>query len=169
MSKTGSSVWYAAYGSNLLSSRFMAYINGGDLAGSRRGHRGARDRTPPSDWLTYTFDPRYYLCFAGESTRWTGGVCFLGSEESAAEQQARRPVLGRAWLINESQLVDVWSQESMSDANDLERAMAEGAFDPSVAGAQIRCRHEVVQPASRSSAPSKVLPLLPSRRPRSLT
>src|SRR5208337_78464 len=42
-------VWYASYGSNLCSRRFMYYIEGGQPESASRPHPGCRDKTPPKD------------------------------------------------------------------------------------------------------------------------
>ena len=42
-------VWYAAYGSNLLRSRFDCYIQGGKPKGATKEYLGCRDKTARRD------------------------------------------------------------------------------------------------------------------------
>jgi len=100
-------VWYAAYGSNLLRARFLAYLEGGSIGGTDGSgpvEEGAADSSLPVDDRPLRLDG-WQLAFAGESRRWNGGgVCAV--VPGAGE------VLGRAWLITIGQLRDVWRQEN---------------------------------------------------------
>lgn len=113
-------VWYAAYGSNLLTDRLACYITGGQPPGADgKADPGARDKAPPRDERAI-FLP-YQLGFAGRSKRWQGGgVCYLVGPRDASRQS-----LGRAWLLTAQQFEDLVRQEngddSLSvDADDLE-------------------------------------------------
>lgn len=90
-------VWYVAYGSNVNRARFLRYLEGDT------GHTGARDATPParSVWTTAALRLR----FAGESTRWGGGVCFVDPDPRAVAYV-------RAWDITGEQFEDVFAQEN---------------------------------------------------------
>lgn len=117
-------VWYAAYGSNLLQARFLAYLRGGRVAGSSRDHRGARDPSDPLDDRPYRLGQP--LVFGNRSRTWDGGgICFVDAEPAESIESvepgglvepggAADPVgtLGRAWLVTFDQLADVWAQEN---------------------------------------------------------
>lgn len=103
-------VWYAAYGSNLLAARFLAYLAGGPVP-----HRptttiqaGARDPAPPRQHRRAEL--AHELVFGGVSPGWGGGgVAFLDPGPLAA---GREPALGRFWLITAEQFEDVFRQEN---------------------------------------------------------
>lgn len=97
MSSRPERVWYVAYGSNVNEARFLRYLEGDD------SHRGARDATPPAQ-STWTTAP-LRLCFAGESIRWGGGVCFVDPDPEAT-------AFVRAWDISAEQFEDVFAQEN---------------------------------------------------------
>lgn len=92
-------VWYVAYGSNVNRARFMRYLEGDET------HPGARDASPParSEWA----EAPLRLCFAGESTRWGGGVCFVEPDANASTHV-------RLWDITSEQFEDVFAQENRS-------------------------------------------------------
>ncbi|MEM9565418.1 MAG: histone deacetylase [Actinomycetota bacterium] len=99
-------VWYAAYGSNLLRARFLTYLRGGPVPGSGRTQHGARDPADPLDDRAYRLSRE--LLFAGRASGWgDGGVCFV--EPATVDPDG---CLGRAWLITDEQLADVWAQEN---------------------------------------------------------
>ena len=96
-------VWYVAYGSNLLSARFLRYLGHDD--GELGRHTGARNSAPPADDRPFALRHRIY--FAGRSARWRAPVAFLGLTETP------RPVtFGRGYLIEWTQLEDVLAQEN---------------------------------------------------------
>jgi len=109
-------VYYASYGSNLLTARFLAYLLGGHVAGNSAGHAGARDRTPPPHSIALRVRPP--LRFARASARWNGGgVCFLDVSPAAAPleaagTEARAGTWVRGWLVSKEQFVDVVHQEN---------------------------------------------------------
>lgn len=98
-------VWYASYGSNLNSDRFLCYILGGTPTGSKHRNPGSRDRTPPLDSRPLTLN--FELYFAGNIRAWgDGGVAFIRRGETTAR------TLGRMYLITEEQFNDVVLQEN---------------------------------------------------------
>ena len=120
-------VWYAAFGSNLLRERFVTYLTGGPVPYSTgRVQAGARDRRPPSAERTVEIDRRLY--FAGSSPGWGhGGVAFIGGPTVD-----ERSALVRLWRITWSQFEDVFAQENASTAPlaiDCEAVTAAGGLD----------------------------------------
>jgi hypothetical protein len=109
-------VYYASYGSNLLTARFLAYLLGGHVAGNSAGHAGARDPTPPPHSIALRVRPP--LRFARASARWNGGgVCFLDVSPAAAPletvgPEGRAGTWVRGWLVSKEQFVDVVHQEN---------------------------------------------------------
>ena len=99
-------VWYACYGSNLLSERFSHYICGGKPRGSTRVHPGCRDHTQPGMEKPLLLNHRLY--FAQESKDWdNAGVAFIhGRAEPEAE------TLGKGYLLTREQFCDVFTQEN---------------------------------------------------------
>jgi tetratricopeptide (TPR) repeat protein len=99
-------VWYANYGSNLCSRRFMRYIEGGQVDGASGPHPGCRDRTLPKDDQPIKIS--YPLYFAKHSPGWDNkGVAFIG-----LKKEEREATLGRMYLITEQQFIDVLRQEN---------------------------------------------------------
>ncbi|MDC3411916.1 hypothetical protein NC797_02605 [Aquibacillus sp. 3ASR75-11] len=101
-------VWYSSFGSNLCEDRFLCYIKGGQPAGSTKSEKGARDNTSPVDVQAIELD--YPLYFASYSSRWDGGVAFIGTSSSETNKS-----LGRMYLITKEQFVDVVRQENETD------------------------------------------------------
>ncbi|MCI6730738.1 MAG: hypothetical protein MR487_00195 [Lachnospiraceae bacterium] len=86
-----SNIWYAAYGSNINSSRFMQYI--ADCA----------DQTPPVQSRAVRIP--YDIYFAYKSRRWNRkGVAFLDDTHEGMS-------LGRMYLITGSQFADIQKME----------------------------------------------------------
>lgn len=99
-------VWYACYGSNLLRSRFMTYIQGGTPGGASTGQVGCTDPTPPRADNTVRIPHR--LFFAGKSAKWQhGGVAFVSRERDPSASTA-----GRRYLISKEQFLQVVLQEN---------------------------------------------------------
>ncbi|MEL6981019.1 MAG: histone deacetylase [Actinomycetota bacterium] len=119
-------VWYAAYGSNLLRSRFVTYLRGGPVPGSGRIQAGARDDADPQEAVSYAFDRP--LIFGQRASGWGGGgVCFVDPDRSEPGVTA-----GRAWLVTGQQLSDIWAQENGLDVGvdpDLEAVRSAGSLD----------------------------------------
>jgi hypothetical protein len=77
-------VWYASYGSNLNRARFMAYIEGGTVAGNDVVYEGCTDITAPRDDISLELPQSLY--FAGWSHRAWGGPR-PGSSRSGPENR----------------------------------------------------------------------------------
>lgn len=125
-------VWYAAYGSNLLRSRFVTYLRGGPVPGSGRIQAGSRDDADPRDAAPYQFDQP--LIFGQRASGWGGGgVCFVDPDPDPDPGRAQpRITSGRAWLVTAEQLSDIWAQENglaVGTDLDLEAVMAAGSVD----------------------------------------
>jgi tetratricopeptide (TPR) repeat protein len=117
-------VWYANYGSNLCSRRFMRYIEGGQADGASGPSMGSRDKTPPKD--DQPIKIAYPLYFAKQSPRWDNkGVAFIGLKKEETEA-----TLGRMYLITEQQFLDVVSQENEGArvSVDLEKVKRQGGM-----------------------------------------
>jgi hypothetical protein len=118
-------VWYAAYGSNLLTERFLTYLRGGPVPGSGTGRvqQGARNPAAPRDDRPLRIDR--VMLFGQESRTWGGGgVCFVDPSNVIAGD-----TLGRGWLVTAEQLADVWAQENGATAGpeiDVRRLRADG-------------------------------------------
>ncbi|MGO8987309.1 MAG: tetratricopeptide repeat protein [bacterium] len=116
-------VWYASYGSNLCSRRFMCYIEGGQPEGASRPNPGCRDKTPPKDDQPIKIP--YPLYFARQSSSWGNkGVAFIGLKKEETEA-----TLGRMYLITEQQFIDVVSQENEGAqiSMDLQKVKQQGS------------------------------------------
>ncbi len=107
-----STVWYAAYGSNLRRARLLAYLEGSAPAPGQVPHGGARDPTPPAAdaWSTVP----YALRFAGASRRWGGGLAFLDPVRGSGRAHVR------LWLVGLDQFADVMAQECGGTAGDVD-------------------------------------------------
>jgi len=114
-------VWYVSYGSNLHRARFLAYLQGGCVAGNAVVYEGCRDTTPPADDIPLTL--AHTLYFAGWSRRVWGGTS-AAFVSLAAETP---PALARAYLITEEQFVDIVRQENAYDdaVEDFARTVAQ--------------------------------------------
>ncbi len=121
-------VWYANYGSNPYSRRFMRYIEGGPADGASGPYPGCRDKTPPKDDQPIKISHPLY--FARHSPGWDNkGVAFIGLKEEKTEA-----TLGRMYLITEQQFIDVVRQENdgVRISVDLQKVKEQGSmtFDP---------------------------------------
>jgi hypothetical protein len=99
-------VWYVSYGSNLLRARFMAYLQGGRIAGNDVEYEGCRDPSPPTGDVAVTVSHPLY--FAGWSDRVWGGT----SAAFISLTSPKPPSLARAYRITEEQFLDVVRQEN---------------------------------------------------------
>ena len=99
-------VWYVSYGSNLSRARFMAYLEGGSVAGNDVVHEGCTDTAPPVDDVALELPHSLY--FAGWSPRVWGGTAaaFISLEAQGPS------ALARAYLITRDQFVEVVRQEN---------------------------------------------------------
>jgi hypothetical protein len=118
---TDDPVWYLAYGSNMSTERFRAYLQGGRPPGASREYAGCRDPSPPRDTAALRLPGR--LGFTGRSTVWGGGLAVF-------DPHAEGEVLGRAYLVTFGQFSDVVTQEARRPAGaDLAR-LPGGGFAP---------------------------------------
>ncbi len=97
-------VWYAAYGSNCLESRLLAYLTGTRAARSSVTETGTSNPSPPAASAPCQLPHR--VRFAGESRKWGGAVAFLEHRTSP------RPSLGRRYLLTWGQFDELVAQES---------------------------------------------------------
>ena len=99
-------IWYASYGSNILSSRFLCYIEGGSPLGATREYIGCTNKTPPQ--AAHAIRIPYNLYFSKQSSIWEGmGVAFLNSKKDTAAI-----TFGRMYLITREQFTQVVRQEN---------------------------------------------------------
>lgn len=102
-------VWYATFGSNMSKSRFLCYIEGGQVEGMRQPCAGSMDRRPPKDNLWRTFPHRLFFGREQTATWGPGGVAFLYPESNDQD---------KAYLcmykITLEQFNDVLRQENLS-------------------------------------------------------
>jgi hypothetical protein len=103
---TAERVWYVSYGSNLNRARFLAYLQGGRVAGNDVVYRGCADTAPPVDDVPLMLPHALY--FAGWSARVWGGTS--AAFTTLAPQSAS--TLARAYLITQQQFVEVVRQEN---------------------------------------------------------
>jgi hypothetical protein len=103
---TAERVWYVSYGSNLNRARFLAYLQGGRVAGNDVVYRGCADAAPPVDDVPLMLPHALY--FAGWSARVWGGTS-AAFTTLAAESAS---TLARAYLITQQQFVEVVRQEN---------------------------------------------------------
>ena len=119
-------VWYACYGSNIREERFMCYINGGTPPGALRNFTGCSDKSKPKDSKPFRIDHEMY--FAKKSPTWNGGgICFLNPEKDSSAN-----TLGRTYLINSSQFIDLVRQELKFEGEiviDFDELVAQGQYN----------------------------------------
>src|SRR4051812_38700552 len=102
-------VWYASYGSNILTDRFRCYIAGGQPLGSQRTYEGCRDTSVPRADKPTTINHELY--FSKNSPVWdNGGVGFI-----SIQPDKTKTTFARMYLITEQQLTDVAKQETNSN------------------------------------------------------
>jgi hypothetical protein len=105
-------VWYASYGSNINSERFLCYIKGGQAEGSAQVEPGCKDASLPIDESSFTIGLPLY--FAKEAAKWESqGVAFLGLNENTGST-----TYSKKYLITVGQFLDVVKQEN--DGVDVE-------------------------------------------------
>lgn len=113
-SNSDQEVWYVAYGSNLLTARMLAYLEGCTENSLWGPHRGAKDPTFPRD--DRKIEIPYPVHFGGYSKRWLGGVAWCSHNPLSDGEPS--PV-GRAWRITRDQLADVVAQENRKDTEEI--------------------------------------------------
>ena len=104
-------VWYVSYGSNLDRNRFLAYLQGGRVAGNDVVYRGCADTSPPVDDVPLELPHSLY--FAGWSQRVWGGTSAAFITFDARDSST----LARAYLITQQQFVEVVRQENGNRAH----------------------------------------------------
>lgn len=98
-------VWYASYGSNISTERFLCYIHGGRANGAQTSEEGCRDKTNPIKYKNIEIFKKQY--FAKSAYRWQDkGVAFVDSKTSS------EITYGRMYLITDEQFADVVKQEN---------------------------------------------------------
>jgi hypothetical protein len=106
MEKLNTHIWYASYGSNISSDRFMCYIQGGKPEGATRTYKGCTDKTPPIAEKPIQIPHELY--FAKEAGVWNGGgVCFINPVENELNE-----TLGKMYLISHQQFIELVQQEN---------------------------------------------------------
>lgn len=119
-------IWYACYGSNIREERFMCYISGGTPPGALKNFTGCSDKSKPKQSKTIAIDHEMY--FAKESPTWNGGgICFLNPEKDTSAN-----TLGRTYLINSGQFIDLVRQELKFEGEiviDFEKLVAKGYYN----------------------------------------
>ncbi|HJP17001.1 MAG TPA: hypothetical protein QF762_08550 [Acidimicrobiales bacterium] len=107
-------VWYVAYGSNLLTARMLAYLEGSTEDSLWGKHRGAKDPTFPRD--AQKIEVPYPIRFGGYSQRWKGGVAWCPHKVLSGKEIAP---IGRAWRITRGQLADIVAQENRKETKEI--------------------------------------------------
>lgn len=98
-------VWYASYGSNISTERFLCYIKGGKAIGAETSELGCRDQSMPLMMENIIINKQQY--FAKSSKRWQErGVAFI--DDITSDERT----LGRMYLITSEQFEDVVKQEN---------------------------------------------------------
>lgn len=103
-------VWYATYGSNLCRSRFLRYIEGGQVEGMRRSCSGSVDKNPPKEIMWKTVPRRLFFGRHHSFTWGPGGVAFLHPESNIQDKAYMR-----LYKITLEQFNDVLYQENISN------------------------------------------------------
>lgn len=123
-------VWYASFGSNMLQSRFLCYIEGGQVEGMKRPCSGSVDKSPPKETKWRIVRHRLFFGHDSSSTWGKGGVAFL-HHESSNEETAHICL----YRITLEQFNDILFQENHFSSNtsclfgpkDLENIQTEGS------------------------------------------
>ena len=119
-------VWYACYGSNIREERFLCYINGGTPPGALRHFTGCKDKSKPKQSRRIKIDHEMY--FAKKSPTWNGGgICFL-----KPEKDINANTLGRTYLINSGQFIDLVRQELKFEGEifiDFDKLKRDGSYN----------------------------------------
>ncbi len=122
MNNYSTHIWYASYGSNISTERFMCYIQGGKPAGATRTYQGCKDQSPPLDQKPIKI--LHELYFAKSAEVWNGGgVCFINPEKNE-----NADTLGNMYLITRQQFMEVVQQENSTNESikiEFEKAQKE--------------------------------------------
>ena len=106
-------VWYASYGSNINTDRFLCYIKGGKPEGSSKIETGCKDPSLPIASSTFTM--KFPLYFAKEAAKWESkGVAFIGLTPASD-----CVTYSKKYLITLDQFNDIVSQENNGLSIDL--------------------------------------------------
>ncbi|KAB2089759.1 hypothetical protein ES319_A03G082400v1 [Gossypium barbadense] len=108
LSKTD--IWYASFGSNMWKSRFLCYIEGGQVIGMKKLCSGSVDRNPPKETRWKAFPHRLFFGRDFTQTWGPGGVAFL-DPRSNSEDKAYVCL----YKITLEQFNDVLLQENVPD------------------------------------------------------
>lgn len=99
-------IWYASYGSNISTNRFLCYIKGGQAIGATTSEEGCRDNTLPIKYENILINRKQY--FSKNSKRWQNkGVAFLDNGTS------KEVTYGRMYLVTKMQFEDIVKQENV--------------------------------------------------------
>ncbi|KAI7985344.1 Histone deacetylase 5 [Camellia lanceoleosa] len=79
-------VWYASYGSNMWKSRFLCYIEGGQVEGMKNPCTGSLDKRPPKEIIWTTVPHRLFFGRDHTKTWGPGGVAFLDPESNSQDK-----------------------------------------------------------------------------------
>lgn len=79
-------VWYASYGSNMWKSRFLCYIEGGQVEGMKNPCTGSLDERPPKEIIWKTVPHRLFFGRDHTKTWGPGGVAFLDPESNSQDK-----------------------------------------------------------------------------------
>lgn len=119
-------LWYACYGSNMATERFLCYLQGGRYPGNSKVYTGGRDKSPPKAEATFTL--KHQLYFAKEAHIWGGGgVCFI---ETGPHHSVE--TLAKIYLITTGQFEDLHAQECNKDVPlniNFDAAIQQGFID----------------------------------------
>ncbi|XP_027068383.1 histone deacetylase 5-like isoform X1 [Coffea arabica] len=101
-------IWYATYGSNMRESRFLCYIEGGQVEGMQKQCVGSVDKSPPKESCWRTFPHRLFFARDYTATWGPGGVAFLHPESNSEDKAYLR-----LYRITLEQFNDVLVQENI--------------------------------------------------------
>lgn len=79
-------VWYASFGSNMWKSRFICYIEGGQVEGMKNPCSGSLDKRPPKEIIWKTVPHRLFFGRDHTKTWGPGGVAFLDPESNSQDK-----------------------------------------------------------------------------------
>ncbi|XVF49969.1 hypothetical protein PTKIN_Ptkin04bG0058800 [Pterospermum kingtungense] len=108
LSKTD--IWYATFGSNMWKSRFLCYIEGGQVIGMKRPCSGSVDRNPPKEILWKTCPHRLFFGRDFTQTWGPGGAAFLHPQSNSQDKAYMC-----LYRITLEQFNDVLLQENVQD------------------------------------------------------
>ncbi|WRX17370.1 Histone deacetylase domain - like 3 [Theobroma cacao] len=105
-----SDIWYATFGSNMWKSRFLCYIEGGQVEGMKKSCSGSMDRNPPKDILWKTCPHSLFFGRDFTQTWGPGGVAFLHPQSNSHNKTYMC-----LYRITLEQFNDVLLQENVPD------------------------------------------------------